>query len=193
MCCATPWRSIRSIVRRVLRDQRRPGLLLARRRRHLERHPCATCRPCCRSKCRHWHESDPRRTARASAHARAGAWPRGHARSRRARHRPKRARRARSRVPDAVRDNRDHVTSNAALSCASSPASRIFPSIHRTRHCRGRRWEAPSRDYSRRGTPADEPLHTFGWPILRAFAKGGLSCAARPSGSLMERNHARKS
>ena len=40
------------LVRRLLRHDRRAGLRLGRRRRHAGRRSCATCRPCCRSRCR---------------------------------------------------------------------------------------------------------------------------------------------
>ena len=66
-CCATRWRSTRSIraastsARPAGRCTRRPTPATAGRR------SCATCRRCCRSKCRRCR--DPRRPARALAHA----------------------------------------------------------------------------------------------------------------------------
>ena len=45
------------LVRHLLRHHRRPGLRLSRRGRHLGSRSCATCRRCCRSKCRRCHET----------------------------------------------------------------------------------------------------------------------------------------
>ena len=66
-CCATRWPSTRS-TRAASTSARPAGRSTPRPMRgDTGRRSCAICRPCCRSKCRRCH--DPRRAARASAHA----------------------------------------------------------------------------------------------------------------------------
>ena len=48
-------------LRRLLRHHRRPGLLLAGRRRQLGSRSCATCRRCCRWRCRRCSEAATKR------------------------------------------------------------------------------------------------------------------------------------
>ena len=151
-CCATRWRSTRSIRAASIsappagRSTRRPMPATTGRR------SSAIFRPCCRSRCRRCH--DPSRAAGASADAGARR-RRGGARRRGPGHAALGPRRARGPLSDAARhDPRPRHAASAGRSCASSPASRISPTSRRTRRCPTRSRPGRSRFWSSARSPA---------------------------------------
>ena len=95
-------------VRRLLRHDRRPGLRLGRRRRQLGARSSATCRPCCRSRCRRCH--DPRRAAGPPADAGAASAARCSSTSRARSRSARSSTRSRPAIPMLRGTIRDHVT-----------------------------------------------------------------------------------
>ena len=124
-------------VRRLLRHDRRSGLRLGRLRGQLERRSCATCRPCCRWRCRRCRERAPGRSAVVlPAHLRQLARCEREVAVEAEPDPARRARRDRGALPGAARnDARSGDRRAARVRPVLRAARRTSPTSRRTRHC----------------------------------------------------------